>query len=439
MRSVYGGLLVIFWTATSGAVLAQSQQARQPLVDPVGGTTVEQAVATALENLASLRAARAAVAAAEARRAQAALRPNPILAAGWRQEIGGMGRMNETSVTLPLDLFRRGPRTALAEAGIEVAEAEARRALLVSELEVRRQYGALLAAIRRVEVARELETAAGRIHELLAARAEAGAAPPLDRDLARVEFERMSARARAAAADAEAAAIDLRRAMGLNTGDMPRVRLSLEAVFAQPQIAAPAGEQPAGIIETRPDVQAASARIRARDAAIEQARSEGTWDLSVSAGYARMHSGFPFSAFDEGGLLRGIEATFHNVTFGAMVMVPLFDRNQGAVAEAAAEHSAAEAEAEDVRLAATAEVSRTSIQLRAALDVAGRYRTTIVPQAVQNVETVIARYELGRGTLFDVLQARQQLLQIQDEYTDALFRAYEAHVAAIGARGGVNR
>ena len=120
-------------------------------------------------------------------------------------------------------------------------------------------------------------------------------------------------------------------------------------------------------------------------------------------------------------------------------MVPLFNRNQGAVAAAAAERIGAEADADDARLLARADMARAAIALRAALDVAERYRNTIVPQARRNLETIVERQQLGRGTLFDVLQARQQLLQIEDEYTGALQRAYDAYVAAIGARGGLAR
>lgn len=439
MRAVYAGAVAMLWSAASGGPFAQSERSLEQIVDPVAGLTIEQTVTAARETLPSLRAARAAVAAAEARRAQAGLRPNPSVSAGWREEIGGMDRMNDVSVTVPLDVLRRGARVALAESGIAVAEAEARLAMLAAEIEVRSRYAAVLAATRRAEVASELESTARRTYQLLAARVEEGATPPLDRDLARVEFERMAARARAAWADAERAIVDLRQSMGLAAADNLRVRGSLEALIAEPDVVALAAGAPAHEIDARPDVQAADARVREREAGINRARSEGRWDLSVSAGYARMRSGFPFSAFDGRGQLRGIEATFHNVSVGAMVMVPLFNRNQGAVSEAIAERSIAEAEAATARLTAASELARASIDLRAALDVAERYRASILPQSVRNMETVTGRYELGRGTLFDVLQARQQLLQVQDEYTDALRRGYDAYVAAIGARGGVAR
>ena len=94
------------------------------LLDPARGVTVEQAVATGLENSPSLKAAKALVAAAEARRAQAALRSNPSVSSMWREQMGGMDRMNDVSITMPLDLFRRGARVGLADAEVSVAEAE---------------------------------------------------------------------------------------------------------------------------------------------------------------------------------------------------------------------------------------------------------------------------------------------------------------------------
>lgn len=436
-----GRAMVILAAVWIGAaqLAAQTPAGVQRLIDPAAGMTVEKMVAAAFESLPSLRAARAAVTAAEARRIQAGLRPNPSASVGWREQIGGMDRMNEVGVTLPLDLFRRSARVALADAGVRVAEADARRALLDAELDVRRQYGAALAAIRRAEVARDLEATARQTVNLLTARVEEGASPALDRDLARVELDRMSMRVRTADAEAEAAVVELARATGAVPDAPLRLRATLEELVMQPEVAALSSAPAGGAIETRPDVQAAVARMRERDAAIEEARSAGRWDVSVSGGYVRMRSGFAFRAFDAAGALRDIDATFHNVTAGAMVMVPLFNKNQGAVAAAAAERIGAEAAADGVRLVARAELARVTIELRAALDVAERYRTTIVPQARRNLETIAERQQLGRGTLFDVLQARQQLLQIQDEYTDALRRAYAAYVAAIGARGGLAR
>ena len=436
-----GRAMVILAAVSIGAaqLAAQSSAGAQRLIDPAAGMTADQMVAAAFESLPSLRAARAAVTAAEARRTQAGLRPNPSASVGWREQIGGMDRMNDVGVTLPLDLFRRGARVALADAGVRVAEADARLALLDAELEVRRQYGAALASIRRAEVARDLEATARQTVDLLAARVEEGASPPLDRDLARVELDRMSMRVRAADAQAEGAVVDLARAIGAGPDAPLRLRATLEALVTQPEVAAMSATPADSATDTRPDVQAAVARVREREAATEEARSAGRWDVSVSAGYARMRSGFPFLAFDAAGALRDIDATFHNFTAGAMVMVPLFNRNQGAVAAAAAERIGAEAEADGARLVARAQLARVTIELRAALDIAERYRTTIVPQARRNLETIAERQRLGRGTLFDVLQARQQLLQIQDEYTDALQRAYDAYVASIGARGGLSR
>ena len=434
MRRISSAVIAIVWLASSSVLLAQTPP---PIAfaDPVNGLTIDQAIATARNNVPSLKAARAAISAAEARRAQAGLRPNPTVSTMWRREIGGMDRMNDVFVDLPLDLFRRRPRIAAAEADIGVAEAEAETVLFGAELEVRRRYGAALTAIRRVEIARELETAARQTFEVLAARAEEGAAPALDRDLARVELDRMSARVSMAEAGARAAVVDLAVAMGTAPDQTLRLRDSLEAALSQPNVRAFALDP--GRVGARPDVRAAGARVRARDASIEQARSEGRWDLSVSAGYTRMRSGFPFRAFDAAGTLSGIEATFHNLTFGAMVMVPVFNRNQGLVAAATAERTAVEAELEGARLAALAETARAATLLRAALEVVDRYRTAVVPQAVRNVDTTVQGYNLGRGTLFDVLQAREQLLRIQDEYTDALARAYEAFVSAIAARGGL--
>lgn len=425
--------VLAIWLAAPAVAAAQVPSR----LDPAGGLTVDQAVATGLENSPALKAAKAMVTAAESRRAQAALRANPSVSAMWREGIGGMDRMQDVSITLPLELFRRDARVALAGADVSVAEAEARGVLLAAEVEVRRTYGAALAAIRRVETARALETAARQTYELLAARAEEGASPPLDRDLARVDAGRMSMRVRLLEADAASSMVALKRALGMTDGGVLRLRAPLDAVVADPTLAALAAD--ASAPDGRPDLQAATARVHARDRAIDEARSQGRWDAAISGGYARTRTGLPFRAFDASGSLTDIDATMQNVSVGAMVMVPLFNRNQGTIAAAAAERRAAEAEVETVRLAAREEAEAAAIELKAALDAADQYKVSLVPLARRNLDTVIARYDLGRGTLFDVLQARQQLLHVEDEYTDILRRAYDAFVSAIAARGGLTQ
>ena len=131
---------------------AQSPGGQAPLagrfVDPTNGLSLEQAIARAIEQEPSLRAARSQVEVAQAAKSQASLRPNPSVSFEWRDEPGGTDHLATIGVEWPLDLFRRGERVAVADREVTVAQLSAsdRERLLAAE--VRARYGDVLATIR---------------------------------------------------------------------------------------------------------------------------------------------------------------------------------------------------------------------------------------------------------------------------------------------------
>ena len=162
-------------------------------VDPVNGLSLDQAIARAIEQEPSLRAARSQVEVAQGTKLQASLRPNPSFSFERREEPGGTDNLTTVGVEWPLDLFRREGRIAVAEREVTVAQLSAadRERLLVAE--VRMRYGDVLATIRDLALFDELVTATQQQYALLRSRVEEGASPPLERDLLDVEFRRVQA------------------------------------------------------------------------------------------------------------------------------------------------------------------------------------------------------------------------------------------------------
>ena len=62
------------------------------------------------------------------------------------------------------------------------------------------------------------------------------------------------------------------------------------------------------------------------------------------------------------------------------------------------------------------------------------YAHDILPLARQNVSVVRQTYELGRGTVADVLGEQRRYLDIERAYTDALKQAYDARTSLLSAR-----
>ena len=150
---------VLIATLVTGApASAQSPAVQAPLasrfVDPANGLSLEQAIARALEQEPSLRAARSQIDVAQGARSQASLRPNPSLSFEQREEPGGTDNLTTVAVEWPLDLFRRDGRVAVADREVATAQlAVADRERLLAA-DVRTRYGDVLAAIRDLGASR---------------------------------------------------------------------------------------------------------------------------------------------------------------------------------------------------------------------------------------------------------------------------------------------
>ncbi len=420
-----------------GAPARGQEAAPSPLAphyaDERAGLGLDAAIARALDREPSLRAVRAEIAAARGMRQQAGLRPNPTLTFERRDEPSGTDHATSVGVQWPLDLFRRAARVQTAERGLQLTEwAVADRERLLAA-EVRMQYGVTAAAVRDVAVADQVIAAAGRQLDLVRARVDAGATPPLERDLLDVELRRLEASRLIAVGRAEAALVQLKQVMGLPPEDALLIRETLETLVVG-DTEATAVASPASIA-ARPDVREAEARVALAGARIDQARREGRADVSLSATYMRMDAGFPQQGFGPAGALERVRGQFHYVAGGATVMLPVFNRNQGQVAAAQAEQSGAEARREAAALAARAEVAAAQARDTQARRAVGLYTGGVRALARQNLEVVRQTFDLGRATVFDVLTEQRRYLEVEQAYTTALREAWEARAALKRALG----
>ena len=151
----------------------------------------------------------------------------------------------------------------------------------------------------------------------------------------------------------------------------------------------------------------------------------------------RMDAGFPQQGVGAAGALERVRGQFNYVAGGAMVMLPLFNRNQGQVAAAQAERSGAEARREAAELAARAEVAAAQARDARAQRAVSLYAGGVRTLARQNLNVVRQTFDLGRATVFDVLTEQRRYLEIEQAYTTALREAWEAR-AALEARAGRN-
>jgi outer membrane protein TolC len=374
-------------------------------------------------------------------RLQAGLRPNPTLSLERREEPAGTDNQTMVGVELPLDLFRRGARIAVADRELEATEQSVADHVRLLLSEIRMRYGQAAAAVRDLAVADNLAMSARREFDLLRQRVDEGASPPLERDLLDVELRRFESERLLAAGRADAAMFELKRTLGLPADTRLLLRETLETL-----VAAPVGtsDRPSGgsyvpaleapVVSRRPDVREAEARVHIADSRIAHARSEGRIDVSLVASYMRMDTGFSQRGFTETGALERVRGVFHYLTGGAMVNVPLWNHNQGEVAAMEAERNAATARLEAVRLAAQAEIAAAAAQEAQALRALDLIQGS-VRLARQNLDVMRQIYELGRVTIPEVLVEQRRYLEVEHAHTAILRNVYEARVELQRARG----
>jgi len=422
--------------AQTGAPGSQGQQASR-FVDPVAGLSLEQAVAQALEQEPSLRAARAEVDVARGMRVQAGLRPNPTASFVHQTEPAGTDAQTRVEVEWPLDLFRKSGRVAVAERELEATELAISDHERLLAADVRVKYGQVAVAVRELAVTDELVAAPSQQHSLVIARVDQGATPPLERDLLSVELQRLESERVLQAGRVEQALLDLKRLLGLAADAPLVVRNTLEDLVQREATLPPTSSDSTAAVAARPDVREAQARVQVAEARIERARRDGRFDVSLFGMYMQMDAGFPQRGFTEAGGLERVRGFFHYVAGGAMVTMPLRNRNQGEVLAAQAQRAGAGAQLDATRLSAQTEIAAARARDDHALRAVAVYGSETRTLAKRNLDVVAQTYELGRMTLFEVLAEQRRYLDFERAYTNVLREAYDARQSLRRALGFV--
>jgi cobalt-zinc-cadmium efflux system outer membrane protein len=427
-------LSVLIATLVSGVSTSAQSQGGQPslagrFVDSANGLSLEQAIARAIEQEPSLRVVRSQVEAAQGVKSQASLRPNPSVSFEWRDEPGGTDHVATVGIEWPLELFRRGERAAVADRELRTAQLAVADRERVLAANVRMRYGEVLATIRDLALLDEIVAATQNQFDLLRSRVEQGASPPLERDLLDVELRRVQADRLIQAGRTETAVFELKRVLGMKADAALTVRDTFEDLVQRESAVAPQVANASMAVEQRADVREAAARIETAVAKIDRAESEGRFDVSLFGNFMRMDAGFPQRGFGPDGSLERVRGQFNYWSAGAMLKIPVLNRNQGELVVAQAERTGAAAAHDAVRLAAEAELASARARDERAAEAVKLYGGGAQALARQNLTVVGQSYELGRVTVFEVLAERRRYLDVERAYTEALRAAYEARTA----------
>lgn len=203
-----------------------------------------------------------------------------------------------------------------------------------------------------------------------------------------------AARVYLAAALAQGTAADRKAAAAASSGELARLLGLTPDQVVEIGTSACAATQPASAMGAPPEVEAARARAEAAAAGLDLARAARIPDVEPQVGFRRA---------------AGTQALYVGLAFE----LPFFNRRGGATTAAEAEWQASQADVRDIQ--SLAETERLAArQALDALDAAGaRFRGDWMRNLDRTVEATEARYQLGEGTLVELLDGRRARFEAQ--------------------------
>jgi cobalt-zinc-cadmium efflux system outer membrane protein len=369
----------------------------------------------ALQNNPTVAQAEAAVRAAEGRRVQAGLMPNPIIGyAGEELSTRAFDQKSEHYIfaeqEVPLGGKLKKSREIFAREKAQAqADAAAQRQRVLNA--VRELYYEALGAQRLVETRGELAKLANEAVEVTGELFNTGAA---DRpDMLQIQVE--ARRARLDLVMAENERDQIWRQIAAVVGDPFLKPAPLAGDLEQGLPMLELDQLLGALLSESPEIKGARNGIERARASLTRARAEPAPNLFLRGGMGRSSELLETNPPQPLGRKSGPEAF---VEVG--VRIPLFNRNQGAISAASAELEFAEREGRRVELSLRARTAAAFRSYQNALTVATEYREQIVPRARQAYELYLASFKQMAAAYPQALIAQRTFFQTQTEYIRAL-------------------
>jgi cobalt-zinc-cadmium efflux system outer membrane protein len=408
------------------AAQQNSQSSIYRYYDSNNGSSADDAVVYALSHNGELAALRSEIEASRSLVLQAALRPNPQLDIERKEQINGSDNDTMVGAMLPLELGgRRSARILVAQRELELKQSllADRERLLAAE--VRAKFGEALGELLKLGFTEDLLTTTDQGYRLVAARVTEGRTAPLEQNMVLVEVNRIRSMRETGQGKVEVALLELRNLMGMRPEEPLRLRGDLDHLI-EPVPSDVVAKEIA--LRERPDLRAARALEDLAAARIAQAQSQGRLDASLTGKYELMNFGFAQQGFNSNGKLVPIQGSFHSLAVGVTLDLPVRNRNQGAIAAAVAEKSAATQRREFAELTVKREVASALVRYQSAARAAEIYRVGVQGLANANLDVIRQTYELGSKTLLDVIAEQRRFIETQTGYIEALVNTYQARV-----------
>jgi len=393
------------------SVVAPSLAAAEPAAPATEASdevTADQAVALYRERSPRLAASRAAIDVTAADLVDAAIYPNPTLSLDTTNIVQGQDTFGHSQELAGIDVpiligGQRGHRARAAEARIAARRAELEVDQARAEIEIRRRFLSLLAAQQRAAALATALDDATAVRAIVAGRQQAGAKSPYELERTELALAAIASKRDEAGTEITAAAGALAAAVGI-PGWLPRAAGGFEPPAPGSRAgpaAEPAAEHPALLAGV-----AAAAAAR-QDQAAARAEAVPTPSLQLQG----------LATTDPQGIA---------LTVGISLPLPVFDRNQGAIARARAQQRAAELEHRAAGVELAADLARAAAVEAARCDAVARFRAGAIERLPRVRAMAEASYRSGQGGIVELLDAL-------DAITEARLRDIELVASALDA------
>jgi cobalt-zinc-cadmium efflux system outer membrane protein len=374
--------------------------------------------------------------AAEGELMQAGMTPNPQASVGTDLELPVQGdpfHVESAGVAVSQQFELGGKRQARIAAATARLEAARQRALEVERqlrLELHTNYAELLYAQLLQALRAEVLSTSQASLQLTEGRLKTGDIAGVDLIQMRVDVALRRSELEQATGRVRSASTGLTRLFGESLG----ATVSVYGELGSPREMPPLAELHQ-LASSRPDLLQASAEAEAAEREISVQKTSGISNLTASLGLTREHLLIDEDAISPHGIINGIDDRAWVAGIQLSIPIPINDTNEGNIIRARAEAEGAKLRKDVAAQKVHTEVSQAYAEWEAALRTLEPLQDTALDNARQAYEIVDQAYRLGHRSLLDVLQARQEYLQVRLARLEAL-RSLELSLAKLEAVAG---
>jgi cobalt-zinc-cadmium efflux system outer membrane protein len=363
----------------------------------------------ALQNNPTFAQSAANIQAAEGRKKQSGLYPNPTVGYQGEQIRGGSFHGGEQGFFVQQDIVlsgRLGLNRTISDQELKQAETEAEEQKVRVVTNVRISYIQALAAQQTLELRQHLSKLADDAVHTSHQLANVGQADAPDV----LESEVEAQQAELAVTMAEQNQQRIWKALSAVVGSprLPLTRLEGKLEDTPPGNTDELVEK---IVNQSPAVRIAELGVKRADATLARARRESIPDLQIRAGMQQ--NGELLS--EPNGKPVGLQG-FADVG----VRIPIFNRNQGNVATARADLERAKREVERVKLVLRERAASVVQNYAFSQTAVDRYKNQMIPRAQKAYEMYAKKYQEMASAYPQVLIAQRTLMQLEVSYITAL-------------------